>query len=60
MGRATVAGRYALFAGSNGNGNAIQYYDALTSIWGFAQRNLSLGREQVSLSLLVSTLRLYL
>eukprot|EP01043_Picozoa_sp_COSAG02_P071014 COSAG02_NODE_12809_length_1488_cov_68.622030_2_plen_44_part_01 len=44
MGRATVAGRYALFAGSNGNGNAIEYYDAANGVWGFAKHNLSLGR----------------
>jgi hypothetical protein len=56
MGRATVAGRYALFAGSNGNGNAIEYYDAANGVWGFAKHNLSLGREQVRL--LLSILKL--
>lgn len=47
MGRATVAGRYAVFAGSNGNGDAIEIFDSQTNAWTFAAHNLSIGREQV-------------
>ena len=47
FGRATVGGRYAVFAGGNGNDNAIEVYDARNNTWKFAAHNLSIGREQV-------------
>jgi hypothetical protein len=47
FGRASVSGRWAIFAGGNGNTNSIEIYDGLTAEWSFAKHNLSFGREQV-------------
>jgi hypothetical protein len=47
MGRATVAGQWAVFGGGNGNGKTIEIFDSETQQWSFAKQNLSIGREQV-------------
>ena len=46
MGRASVGNRWAVFAGSNGNGKTIEIFDAYSGSWFFGKHNLSLGREQ--------------
>ena len=40
-------GRFAVFAGGNGNAKRIEVFDAVRKTWAFAPHNLSLGREQV-------------
>ena len=47
FGAAAAGGRYAVFAGGNGNTDAIEVFDGKTAAWHFARHNLSFGREQV-------------